>query len=159
MKQRIYIDTSVIGGCFDEEFELWSNQLMEEFISGQKTAVISDITYREIELAPKNVQEKLFSIPIDFIEEVITDREVDELANQYIKAEAVSQKFYEDAQHIANATINKVDILVSWNFKHIVNIDRIRKYNGVNLMHGYSLIEIRTPREILKYMSDENEKI
>ena len=156
MKQRIYIDTSVIGGCFDEEFAEWSNQLLAEIILGQKIAVISDITYREIELAPKNVQDKLFSIPADFIEEVMSDKEVDELADQYIKAEAVSKKFYEDAQHIANATIFKVDILVSWNFKHIVNIDRIRKYNAVNMMFGYSPIEIRTPREILKYKSDEN---
>ena len=62
MKQRIYVDTSVIGGCFDEEFEEWSVRLMDEFISGQKTALISDITYREIEFAPKSVQEKLFTI-------------------------------------------------------------------------------------------------
>lgn len=156
MKQRIYIDTSVIGGCFDEEFEEWSNQLIVEFISGQKIAVVSDITYREIELAPSYVQDKLFAIPFEFIEEVITDQEVDELAGQYIKAEAVSQKFYEDAQHIAIATKHKVDILVSWNFKHIVNIDRIRKYNAINLMLGYSPIEIRTPREILKISNDEN---
>lgn len=156
MKQRVYIDTSVIGGCFDEEFEKWSNELLAEITSGQKIAVISDLTYREIELAPKNVQDKIFSIPDDFIEEVMTDNEVLELANQYIRAEAISQKFFEDAQHIANATICKVDILVSWNFKHIVNIDRIRKYNAVNLMHGYSPIEIRTPREILKDKDDEN---
>lgn len=108
-----------------------------------------------MELAPKNVQDKLFSIPVDFIEEVMTDNEVYELADQYIKAEAVGQKFYEDAQHIANATICKVDILVSWNFKHIVNIDRIRKYNAVNLMLGYSPLEIRTPREIIKDKDDE----
>ena len=156
MKLRVYIDTSVIGGCFDDEFKEWSNRLFEEFGSGQKVAVISDITYREIELAPKNVQDKLFSIPSKFIDEIITDTEVEELAKNYLKAKAVSQKFYEDALHIANATICKADILVSWNFKHIVNIDRIRKYNAVNLMSGYSTIEIRTPREILKDIEDEN---
>jgi hypothetical protein len=156
MKQRVYIDTSVIGGCFDEEFEKWSNELLAEISSGHKIAIISDLTYREIELAPKKVQDKLFSIPVDFIEDVMTDNEVDELAGQYIKAEVIGQKFYEDAQHIANATICKVDILVSWNFKYIVNIDKIRKYNAVNLMLGYSPIEIRTPREILNYKSDEN---
>jgi hypothetical protein len=156
MKQRVYIDTSVIGGCFDNEFEEWSNRLFEEIYGGQKVAVVSDITYREIELAPKNVQDKLFGIPEDFIENILTDNEVEELANNYLKAGAVSQKFYEDALHIANATIRKADILVSWNFKHIVNIDRIRKYNAVNLMLGYSSIEIRTPREILKEKDDEN---
>ena len=155
MKQRVYIDTSVIGGCFDQEFEEWSNRLINEFQSGQKIAVISDITYREIELAPKKVQEIISTIPSDYIEEILIDPETEELAKNYIKAGAVSHKFYEDALHIAIATIIKADILVSWNFKHIVNIDRIRKYNSVNLMNGYSTIEIRTPREILK--SNENE--
>ncbi|MGD2035719.1 MAG: hypothetical protein PVF73_11715 [Bacteroidales bacterium] len=156
MKQRIYIDTSVIGGCFDEEFEEWSNRLLDELISGLKIAIISDITYREVELAPKSVQDKLFSIPTKYREDIMTDNEVEELANNYVEAKAVSQKFYEDALHIANATIQKADIVVSWNFKHIVNLDRIRKYNAVNLMFGYSAIEIRTPREILKEPENEN---
>jgi hypothetical protein len=155
MKQRVYIDTSVIGGCFDEEFEEWSNMLMQEIITGQKIAVISDITYRELELAPKKIQNKLFEIPSYLIENIITDSEVEELAENYIKAGAVSRKFHEDALHIANATIRKADILSSWNFRHIVNIDRIRKYNAVNLMLGYSAIEIRTPREILKQNDNE----
>lgn len=72
------------------------------------------------------------------------------MANQYIKEHAVTSKFYEDALHIANATIFKVDVLVSWNFILIVNFDRIRKYNTVNLMNGYTMLEIRNPREILK---------
>ena len=118
MIQRIYIDTSVIGGCFDEEFEVWSNKLIEEITIGQKIAVLSDITYREIELAPKNVQDKLFNIPEEFVENILTDLEVEELAENYIKLGAVSRKFHEDALHIANATIRKADILVSWNFKH-----------------------------------------
>ncbi len=156
MIQRVYIDRSVIGGCFDEEFEEWSNMLMEEIKSGQKIAVISDITYREMELAPEKIQRKLFEIPTDMINNIVTDEEVEKLAESYIKAGAVSRKFYEDALHIANATIRKADILASWNFKHIVNIDRIRKYNAVNLMQGYSPIEIRTPREILKQNENEN---
>ncbi len=156
MKQRVYIDTSVIGGCFDEEFEEWSNRLFDEISLGQIIAVISDITYRELELAPKQVQDKILLMSQDRIEDILTDTEAEQLAGNYIKAGAVSQKFYEDALHIANATIHKADILVSWNFKHIVNIDKIRKYNAVNLMFGYSTIEIRTPREILKEKEDEN---
>ena len=156
MRQRVYIDTSVIGGCFDDEFQAWSNQLFNEISKGQVIAVISDITYREIEMAPKNVQDKLFTLSQNMIEEIITDSEAEQLASNYIKTGAVSDKFYEDALHIANATIHKVDILVSWNFKHIVNIDKIRKYNAVNLMFGYSSIEIRTPREILKETDNDN---
>lgn len=156
MKTRVYIDTSVIGGCFDEEFEEWSNLLMDEIKNGFKIAVIFDITYREIELAPKNVQSKLFEIPKEYIENIITDTDVDSLAEKYIAARTISRKYFEDALHIANATIKKADILASWNFKHIVNIDMIRKYNAVNLMHGYNTIEIRTPREILKRKNYED---
>jgi len=61
-----------------------------------------------------------------------------------------------NALHIAIATINQVSVLASWNFKHIVNLDRIRMYNSVNLKNGFSILEIRTPREILK--PDDNEK-
>lgn len=68
--------------------------------------------------------------------------------DKYIKEKAVTKKSHED--HIAIATVNKVDVLVSWNFKHIVNLDRIRKYNAVNLMNGYTMLEIRNPREITK---------
>ncbi len=84
----------------------------------------------------------------------LTDEAI-QLANQYIEAKAVTMKFHEDALHIAIATVNHVSVLVSWNFKHIVNIDRIRKYNAVNLRYGYSLLEIRNPRDILTSESDE----
>ncbi len=52
-------------------------------------------------------------------------------------------------QHIAVATLGRVDVVVSWNFKHIVNLNRIRLYNSVNLKLGYPMIEIRSPREVL----------
>ncbi len=149
MKQRVYIDTSVIGGCFDIEFKEWSIKLFNEFKSGEKIAVVSDITLDELELAREEIREVLNDIPESFKEFILSDDESDNLANKYIKEKAVSNKYYEDAQHIAIATIHKVDVLVSWNFKHIVNLERIRKYNAVNLMNGYPMIEIRNPREIL----------
>ncbi|MFO8000076.1 MAG: hypothetical protein R6U46_02460 [Marinilabilia sp.] len=156
MKQRIYIDTSVIGGCYDEEFEIWSNHLIDEFKIGLKIAIVSDITYRELELAPERVQKVLSRIPIDHIHEIETTGETEELAEKYIAEGAIVEKFYEDALHIANATVEEVHVLASWNFKHIVNLDSIRKYNGVNLKNGYKTIEIRTPREILKSNENEN---
>ena len=148
MISRVYIDTSVIGGCFDEEFAEWSNLLITQIAKGLKIAVVSDITYQEIELAPEFVQRKLFDLPEVFIEMITTSDETEFLAEQYIKAKAVTRKYYEDALHIANATIHKVDVVASWNFKHLVNLDRIRKYNAVNLKEGYSFVDIRTPREI-----------
>lgn len=73
-------------------------------------------------------------------------------AEAYIRAAVLSPGMRADAQHIAIATVGRVDVLVSWNFKHIVNLERIRGYNSVNLRQGYPLIEIRTPREVV---SDE----
>jgi predicted nucleic acid-binding protein len=150
MKQRIYIDTSVIGGCFDKEFKEWSDKLFDEFRIENKIAVISDITLDELSFSRLEVCNQLDTIPNNFKEYILNDEQSEELADMYIKEKAVTQKSHEDALHIAIATINKVDVLVSWNFKHIVNLDRIRKYNAVNLMNGYSMLEIRNPREILK---------
>lgn len=155
MKQRIYIDTSVIGGIFDEEFEQHSKLLLAEFQAGIKIAVASDVTLLELEKAPDRVQKVLDTIPAAFKEHISLSVEKEDLASQYIQAGAVSMKFYEDALHIAIATVSRVDILASWNFKHIVNLDRIRKFNAVNLICGYPMLEIRSPREILKSEEDE----
>jgi predicted nucleic acid-binding protein len=149
MKQKVYIDTSVIGGCFDIEFKEWSSQLFEEFKNGKKIAVLSDITLDELENARSEVRNHIKVIPDKFITYLTNDDETEDLADKYIKGGAIPKKSYEDALHIAIATVNKIDVLVSWNFKHIVNLDRIRKYNAINLMNGYPIIEIRNPREIL----------
>ena len=147
--QRIYIDTSVIGGCFDEEFAVWSNKLFEEFISGTKKAVISKVTSEELDSAPQFVQDKIKLINLEYIEYLPENIEAEFLARKYIDAKAVSLNFYEDALHIAYATCYNVDVLVSWNFKHIVNFERIKKYNSINILYGYRLLEIRTPKEII----------
>jgi hypothetical protein len=155
MIKRYYIDTSVIGGCFDDEFKKWSNVFFDEIKKGDKIAVISDLTFRELELAPDPVKNKLNEIPINFTENIITLDEAYELADQYVIEEAISRKFLEDAIHIANATLNMVHALVSWNFKHIVNLERIKRYNAVNLKNGYNILEIRSPIEVLN--PDKNE--
>lgn len=156
MKQRVYIDTSVIGGCFDKEFEEWSNLLFDDFLSGKRIAVISDITLDELSDAPQRVQDNFNTIPESFLEVLISDSESRSLADLYLQEGAVSMKYYEDALHIAISTISQVNVLASWNFKHIVNLDKIRLYNAVNLKNGFSFLEIRTPREILKFEDDED---
>ncbi|MDP1762728.1 MAG: type II toxin-antitoxin system VapC family toxin [Sediminibacterium sp.] len=150
MRQRIYLDTSVIGGYLDKEFQEWSRKLFDEFKTGKNIAVISDVTLDEIENARQEVRDLLKIILEESKEYVLNEKEAEYLADAYLKEGAITKKFYEDALHIAIATINKVDVLVSWNFKHIVNLDRIKKYNGINLKHGYMILEIRNPREILK---------
>jgi predicted nucleic acid-binding protein len=147
---QVYIDTSVIGGCIDQEFKEWSIKLFDEFKNGKKIAVISDITLDELELAPKKVQEILKQIPNRYLKIVESNTETEELARQYILKNAVSEKFYLDALHIAIATYYNVTVLSSWNFKYIVNLDRIIKYNSVNIEMGFKILEIRSPRDILK---------
>jgi hypothetical protein len=138
MKFRTYIDTSVIGGCYDDEFK-----------SGKKIAVISDLTLKEIEEAPRNVKDILNGIPTNYREYVTLNDEAKLLAQRYIKERAVSKSHLVDAQQIAIAIVNKVDVLVSWNFKHIVNLKKIRLYNSINLKYGYPMLEIRSPMEVL----------
>ena len=151
MKQRFYFDTSVFGGVFDEEFEEASLQLFERVKLGQIICVHSDLLFSELENAPKKIIDYFNSLPNKNIEYHTVSDEAIDLARKYIEASVVGKTSFDDCIHIAMATIHKTDILVSWNFKHIVNVYRIRGYNGVNLSNGYIQLEIRSPKEILKY--------
>jgi len=151
MKRRIYTDTSVIGGCLDVEFEDGSLALFESFKSGSTILVISDLTLAELEAAPESVRDVLLSVPTEFIEFLEFSEEANSLAQTYLSEGVVPAKSRVDAQHIATATLGRVDVLVSWNFKHIVNLQRIHGYNSVNLRLGYPILEIRSPIEVLNY--------
>lgn len=149
MKLRIYIDTSVIGGCEDEEFSEWSIQLFEEIRQGSRIAVISDLTRRELEGAPDSVRQVSLSLPDANVENVFLTEEAETLAQNYIKDGVVNIKHIVDAQHIAIASVERVDVLVSWNFRQIVNLNCIHAFNSVNLKSGYPLLEIRSPRDVI----------
>ncbi len=149
LKLRVYIDTSVIGGCLDEEFKENSVQFFDEFVKGMKILVISDVLLFELEGAPNEVKDILRKVPAENIEYVSLNEESITLANTYIEEGAVAEKSLSDARHIAIATIERVDVLVSWNFKHIVNINRIHLFNSVNLKLGYPILDIRSPKEVL----------
>jgi predicted nucleic acid-binding protein len=150
MKQlRIYIDTSVIGGCFDEEYERESLALLKMANEGKVMLLISDILADELELAPEEVQEKLTELPIECFETLIHSWETERLRDGYLKAGVVGVKHTNDAHHVAIATVAKADVIVSWNFRHIVHFDKIRGFNAVNLREGYGPIEIRSPREVV----------
>ena len=148
MRLRIYTDTSVLGGCEDEEFRDPSRRLVETFERGERILVLSELTLQELETAPEAVRRVLGRIPAAHIETLALSPEGDELAAAYISDGAIVARMRADALHIALATIARVDVLVSWNFKHIVNLRRIHAYNAVNLKKGYPLLEIRTPREV-----------
>ena len=151
MKQRIYIDTSVIGGYFDEEFKDATRELFRRFENNEITFVVSDLLDLELIGAPKNVRELPYKFSADKFERVELTDEAVVLADTYIAEKVVGKTSLEDCRHIAIATINKVDVLASWNFKHIVNLDRIKGYNSVNYRLGYPMIEIRSPKDLIHY--------
>lgn len=152
MRVRIYVDASVVGGCEDDEFAEDSVRLMECFIRGDSVLVLSTLTVQELAAAPVDVRKRVASVPEAHIQVLQLDAEARDLAEAYIAARVLPSRMRADAQHMAIATVARVDVLVSWNFKHIVNLQRIRGYNSVNLRRGYPMLEIRTPREVL---SDE----
>jgi len=151
VKQRIYLDTSVFGGYFDDEFEDHTIPFFERIKSGEYIILFSSVTQDELELAPENVKVLVKSLRIDLSEFIDTTEEAIDLATEYITEKVVGKTSFADCLHIALATINRADFLVSWNFKHIVNVERIRGYNSINIKNGYRQLEIRSPREFEKY--------
>ena len=154
MKQKIYIDTSVVGGYFDEEFKEATIKLFERLDNNEIIFVVSDLLDLELINAPQLVKEHLLKYSADKFQRVELTEEAIKLAGAYINEKVVGKTSLEDCRHIAIATIHKVDVLASWNFKHIVNLDRIKCYNSVNLRLGYSMIEIRSPKDLVNYGND-----
>lgn len=150
-KQRIYLDTSVFGGYFDDEFEIWTKPLFERINDGEFTILISTMLDEELEFAPSRIKNLLANMNDSFTEFLKDKDEAISLATEYIEENVVGKTSYADCLHIALATIYQADILVSWNFKHIVNVERIRGYNSINLKNGYKQLDIRSPRELIKY--------
>jgi hypothetical protein len=106
---------------------------MESFVRGERVLVLSSLTLQELAMAPADVRRRLASVPETHIETLQLDAEARELADAYVYAGVLTAKMQADAQHIAIATVARVDVLVSWNFKHITNLQRIRGFNSVNL--------------------------
>lgn len=122
---------------------------MHRFAEGRATIVLSDLTLLELSRAPADVWHVLDQIPAMHREYVALTPEVAALAHAYLEAGVLGDRQQADALHIASATCARVDVLVSWNFKHIVNLQRIHGFNAVNLRRGYPLLEIRTPLEVV----------
>ena len=150
-KLRIYTDTSVVGGCFDPEFAVWSKALVADFKAQRLVPVVSELVAAEVQVAPPQVQAK-FEELVDLGAELLRiDRNALDLAAEYPRHGILPARFRNDLLHIAMATVAGVDVLVSWNFKHIVRLEKIRLYSAVNLEAGYRPLEIYSPREVASY--------
>ena len=148
---RVYLDTSVIGGCFDEEFKTASWQLIQDLATGRLQGVLSDLLLQELSGAPPEVADIVHSKTDIMWEWIERTEEVLALAQAYMDAGIVSERFRSDCEHVALASVSEVDLLVSWNFKHIVRYDKIRMFNAVNLAQGYRTLDIRSPLEVIDY--------
>ena len=146
----------MIGGCCDQEFQEWSNGLLADIKAGKFSLFLSELSDAEVEDAPEEVRkiylefrncaERVFQLSAESIE----------LADAYLNHRILTLNYRNDARHIAIATIAGADVLVSWNFKHVVRFEKIQKFNAVNIEMGYKPISIFSPREVTTYGSQDN---
>ena len=143
---RIYADTSVFGGCLDTEFETDSRSLFEAVRTGQFSLVVSSAVLEELAAAPEQVRQVLAGLPS--AEVVDCSPETIELRDACLAADVVGAASRRDAEHIAIASVAGVDMIVSWNFRHIVHYEKIAGYHAVNMLHGYPCPRIYSPKEV-----------
>ena len=149
-RSRIYLDTSVLGGCFDLEFEQWSTALVDDFRSDRLQPVLSDLLAAELQEAPQRVRD-LYAELRTRHQPIVLSIEAIELADRYAAHGILPPKFRNDMLHIAIATVANADVVASWNFRHIVRFDKIQLFNAVNIESGYKPIAIHSPREIASH--------
>lgn len=146
---RYYFDTSIFGGYFDDEFSAETRALFNQVNEGKIICLFSDLIAKELNSAPSRVRELFDNLPTQSKESLLVNQEIAILAEEYINQKVVGKTSKDDCIHIATATIYHANALVSWNFKHIVNSNRIIGYNQVNSLHGLPEITIKSPREII----------
>ncbi len=152
---RVYADTSVFGGVFDEEFEEASQIFFNQVQSGRFQLVTSAIVQGELERAPAEVQ-NFFDEMLELMEIVDISDEALQLQRAYLDAKIISQRWSVDALHVALATVAECSVIVSWNFRHIVHSEKIPLYNAVNTLEGYASIAIYSPLEVISYEEEED---
>ncbi len=149
-KWRLYLDTSVFGGAFDAEegFDVDSRRVIDAIRDGTAELLYSNTVEEEVEEAPERVRALWAAIPTGGKMRVEMTDEVAALSRAYLDAGIVGPQWLGDTLHVATATVARADAIVSWNFKHIVSLNKIKAYNAVNLMQGYGVITILSPREV-----------
>ncbi len=145
---RVHVDNSVFSGTQDEEFAVESRRFFERVHEGVYAVLVSEAVLRELERAPEGARRVHADLPAGSVAEVPVDDEVNEPAQAYIDTGVLGSRRIADATHVAAATVARADLILSWNFRHLVNYNRIRKFNGVNALQGFAQIEIRSPLEV-----------
>jgi len=151
-KLKYYIETSVFNFVFadDEPSRRDLTKYLFQKVQGDNVEIyISEVVITEINDAPEDIKNKLLSLIKKYKPYVIPiDEETKLLANKYISEGIIPEKFIADALHIAVTSVNDLDVIISWNFKHIVKLKTKIEANGVNKLLGYREIEICTPEEV-----------
>jgi hypothetical protein len=147
-KIRVYVDTSVFGGTKDDEFAEVSKLFFDQVGQGKFVVLLSTETLRELEKAPDAVKKIWRRLKPTCVETLLISQEMHELAQSYISANVLGRTSEADALHVAAATVAGADLILSWNFKHIVNFDKIRGFNSINVSQGYRSLTILSPFEV-----------
>ena len=148
--KRIYVDSSVASAMFDaNDHPEKTRAFWQAVIDGEIKILASDVLRNELDDAPTHVQDFFDNLPKSQIEQIESTNESNVLAERYIDEGIVGDKNLNDCKHVALATLAEADVLVSWNFRHIVKLNKIYRYNGINKILGYREIEIRTPYEVI----------
>jgi predicted nucleic acid-binding protein len=151
---RVYADTSVFGGLYDEEFQQPSQTFFAQVKSGQFGLVTSAVVQDEMIAAPAIVR-RFFAEMLSYAEVADVTASALELRDAYLQANIVTPKYSGDALHVALATVAGCSLIVSWNFQHIVHFRKIPLYNAINTLQGYQPIAIYSPREVIHYEDEE----
>jgi len=155
-KLKLYLDTSVISAVVDErepEKKTLTLRLFEEAKAGKYETYISELVTAEVDKSePEDAVKLRDTINKLPSETLVLTNEVRDLADAYIKQEIIPIRYINDAVHIAVASANDLDVIVSWNFKHIVKVKTKIEVKGVNALMGYKEIEIYSPLEVVRYV-------
>jgi predicted nucleic acid-binding protein len=151
----LYLDTSVLGGYFDDEWKQPTQELWRQMESGLWRFTASTVALDELAAAPERVRD-LFDDTFESDQLVIVTSEMEQLAAKYIEGSVLTPKYTDDARHVAACTVAKIDYLVSWNFRHLVNVQRETGFNAVNLLQGYKPVRIVNPLELIYGNQDKD---
>ena len=153
-KIKVYLDTSVISYLDQKDAPVemaQTHQVWEKIKSGMYDVYISDVVLRELNDCNENKRNTLLGYlkEITFQTVEITDKTM-KLAEKFIDLGILKKKSFDDCQHIAAALVSDCDIIISWNFKHIVNVKTIRGVKVITTMEGFKDLLIYQPTALLE---------